>query len=127
MARYADQTIRIADLAENARVLSELEFERCEIEGPAVVVPSGSAFVRCSFGALNDDPESIVLRLSPEEGVKQGVIPLDRCSFTDCQFRKIGVALVNEDVEAFLSTLRPAASLPEATLASPSGGVPVAS
>jgi hypothetical protein len=126
VARYADQTIRIADLAENVRVLSELEFERCEIEGPTVIMPSGCSFVRCSFGVLNDDRASLVWRLSPEMPVMQGVVILDRCSFTDCQFRRIGVALMSEDVDEFLSNLQPASSS-EATPASPAGGMPVAS
>lgn len=126
MARFADQTIRIADLAESARTLSALEFERCEIDGPAVILPSGCAFIRCSFGALTDDPRSLVWKISPDE-TKQGVVVFDRCSFTDCQFRRIGVALLPEDVGEFLSIVRRAVSPREANLASPSDGIPVAS
>jgi len=125
MADYADQTIRLADLAQTAWTLEDLEFERCEILGPAVITPSNCTFLNCSFGVLNDEPASLAWEISPDHPM-QGTIALERCSFTDCKFLRTGVGLLREDIEDFLSGLV-SAQEPPATAASLGSKTPVAS
>ncbi len=110
MADYEDQTVRIADLAADALALEGLEFERCEIVGPAVIIPSGCMFVRCSYGVLDDDPGTLLWPLpSP---IMQGAVLLQGCSFTDCGFRRVGLALAPEDVAAFSDMVEQGAEAP---------------
>ena len=124
MPDYAQQTVRIADLAADTPILQGLEFDHCEIVGPAVVIPSGCTFVRCSYGFLNDDLGTLVWHLPPERPLMQGAVVLHGCSFTDCGFRRVGIALEPEDVPGFLDLIETEAG---PAVQAQGAGTPVAS
>jgi hypothetical protein len=125
MSDYSDQTLRIGDLAESARVLEGLEFAGCEILGPAVIVPLACSFVRCEFGALNGDPVSLIWPIRDGGPMLQGAIVLDRCSFVDCHFGRVGVALIPGAADEFLAAIRPQQA--QEPISASAGGTPVAS
>ncbi|MFI4989916.1 MAG: hypothetical protein ACHQHO_03235 [Solirubrobacterales bacterium] len=102
MADYADQTLRIADLAVDADVLREKSFERCIIVGPAILVPAECRFISCSF---EGDPETLIWEIPPERTRVLGAIRLDRCSFDACQFTRVGLGLAHEAAQEFITAL----------------------
>jgi hypothetical protein len=121
VADYEDQTVRIADLAADTLALEGLEFERCEIVGPAVIVPSGCRFLRCSYGILNEDPQTLFWPLAADRPM-QGAVLLEGCSFTDCEFRRVGLALAPEDIEGFSNRAEQGDDVPATGAGTPVAG-----
>jgi hypothetical protein len=102
VATFEDQTVRIAEVAADTDAIVKMEFERCTILGPAVLIPSGSRFFRCSFAGT---PEDLIWDIDPNRDEALGGIWLENCSFTECAFVRIGFGFVPERAQEFREAL----------------------
>ena len=96
---YRNTTIRIADLAVTEDTLTDLTFENCVIEGPAVI-----AFVNdCSMinTTIAGDPDSVLWVLPPEREYIVGAIGLVRCTIAGCRLQRIGIAVHAQEAEEY--------------------------
>jgi hypothetical protein len=99
---FVDQTVRIADLATgNPPLVASLEFERCQILGPAVIIPLSCNFDGCGFGTPDGSSDSVLWHLPEGRTFMQGAIRVERCSFVETTFRRVGVALPPDAAQAF--------------------------
>ena len=77
-------------LATREMVVRNLTFTQCIVEGPAVMlVVGGCQFEACDFGNPSGDIRNLVLRPASPSAVI-GVIPVQDCTFRNCQFVGIG-------------------------------------
>lgn len=111
MADFEDQIVRITDLATDSDVLERLEFERCTIIGPAVLIPVRSTFVDCSFVGA---PDVLIWEVPQERGSVLGAVRLEDCSFLACRFARIGLGLRPDASDQFRDALTPTETQPSA-------------
>jgi hypothetical protein len=93
MSTYRDQALKVADVVDHrSNLLAGATFERCELQGPAVLLPlQNYVFSVCDF---SEDAFWAVPRGSRVEGV----IGVDNCRFERCTFPGIGILGTPEDL-----------------------------
>ena len=70
-------------------VIQDCVFNDCNIEGPAVIVPTGGVrFDRCDLGRAEGDMGNLLLK--PVGQNVTGAIALANCVFTNCRFVSVG-------------------------------------
>jgi hypothetical protein len=91
---FKDQRIHPFDLVDDAvgDYLDRITFERCEIVGPAVVVPIQTDFEECTWDTFGPNPRDLFWELPSERRAVIGAIALRECRFVHCNFSRIGVA-----------------------------------
>lgn len=88
--RYEDRVVRISELVEVDGLLEGFTFERCHIDGPAIIVPSGHAtLTKCSLGPSLD---AVLWEIPPTRPAVVGAIEARDCVFDGCEFRNVGLA-----------------------------------
>jgi len=90
-------TIRLADLAVINDVISDVTFENCVIEGPAVVALLGNTTM--SDSGLDGDTESVLWVIPDARQYVIGAIALVDCTIVGCSLRRIGLAIPESQVE----------------------------
>jgi hypothetical protein len=90
MEPHEGEVIRIALLAGDDGVIRNSTFERCDIKGPAVIIPQGE----CAFehNRLDGDEEGIFWEIGPDRQTALGAIAVVNCRFTGCHFMNVGIA-----------------------------------
>jgi hypothetical protein len=91
---YHRQAVSLVDLlrsrmARGERVVKDVTFSECRIEGPAVMLVLGCHFEGSDFGNPSGDIRNLILRPASQTAVI-GAIPVDACSFTRCAFVGVG-------------------------------------
>ena len=87
---YRDKVIRPWDVAEQDGSMRELVFEKCHVEGPAVLVPMGCSFISNTFEA---DSSAMFWEIDPStRPVIVGAFHVVNCTFEECRFRNVGFA-----------------------------------
>lgn len=110
---YVNETVRIRDLTgDPPGAVRDSVFFRCQIVGPAVIVPS-SADVDFSGCDFDGTPETS-LWITGERDEPDGAIPVQRCRFISCTFRGIEISGRRVDLErlGFLERSRPVTPQP---------------
>lgn len=87
---YANQTIRIPDLAVTDNVLRGLIFEGCHVMGPAILALIQN--VTMNNSSFEGTADAVIWEV-PEGRTILGVIGLENCEFYGCRFTNIGLAL----------------------------------
>ena len=91
--RFEDSSLRVTELVSPEHpVLVEFTFVRCQILGPAVLVPMGCSFVSCAWDSPGGDWSTLFWDLGEEARVVVGAIALHGCRFENSRFSEIGVA-----------------------------------
>jgi hypothetical protein len=85
-----NQVIRLAELPGDEPRISDMEFEKCHFQGPAVIVPTGCEFSFNTFDAPSED--ALLWEVPPSRTEVVGAILVERCRFTNCRFMGIGIA-----------------------------------
>jgi len=93
---YRDAVIRITELAGEQGVLDGFVFERCDLKGPAVLVPQGSTFANTN---LVGNPDALLWEIPPERPQVIGAILARNCTFEGCTFMNVGFAGSPEFIE----------------------------
>jgi hypothetical protein len=87
-------------------VLTEFEFVRCQLLGPAVLAPLGSTgFSGCTFDSPGGSFSTLFWEIAPGTTQVVGAIALQDCTFTECKFSGIGIAGPASLKEQFLKDL----------------------
>ncbi len=86
---YECAVVRITELVGVDGLLDGFTFLKCHIEGPAVIVLSGSRFIGNDLGASSD---VLLWELPGDRLNKVGVILAQHCVFEECEFRNVGIA-----------------------------------
>lgn len=86
---YRDSVIRVADLAGDRGVLDGFVFERCELKGPAVMIPQGSNLANNN---LMGNADALLWEIPPDRPEVIGAILARNCTFEDCTFVNVGLA-----------------------------------
>jgi hypothetical protein len=89
MADHEGEVIRIALLAGDEGVIQNQSFERCDIKGPAVVLPLESVL---EHNRIDGPPDAVLWEIPPPRTHVIGAIALQNCRFTGCHFMNIGFA-----------------------------------
>jgi len=97
--RYERQVVRIALLAGDNGVVRDTTFERCDIKGPAVVVPLGKTVFEHT--RLDGDEDSILWETRPGRDRVIGAIAFQDCTVTDCRLMNVGIAGPPDVIQAF--------------------------
>lgn len=97
---YRNQAIRLADLTVTEDLLVDLQFEHCEIIGPAVLaILENVTLAGCRFDAPN---ETALLWLIPTgRDVIMGAVGARRVEFFSCKFTRVGLAIPEVNLEDF--------------------------
>jgi hypothetical protein len=100
---YHDQIVRIVELVDGMAipVLSEMTFQRCQIVGPAVILPLGNTQF---LNSRMDHPDEMLWETQPNR-VYVGAIGVDNCVFDDCDFNGIGIAGPPDYVRTFRNAM----------------------
>ena len=86
-------------------VLTEFQFLRCQLLGPAVLAPLGSTeFSGCTFDSPGNF-STLFWEIAPGTTQVVGAIALQDCTFTECKFSGIGIAGPAFLKEQFLNDL----------------------
>jgi hypothetical protein len=88
MATRPDKVIRIVDEVGIESWVKDREFSDAVILGPAVLLPAGG--VKMERVAFAGDANSIFIEIPADKPV-QGVVGLQRVTFTDCLFHDIAI------------------------------------
>src|SRR5215207_970991 len=88
--RYEEQVVRTALFAGDGGVIRDTTFERCDINGPAVMVPIGKTVMEDN--GFDGTADAFLWEIPPERSNVIGVIALENCTFTECHFMNIGIA-----------------------------------
>lgn len=99
---YRGGVVRISAIAGDFGGLEGFVFEGCEIRGPAILVPQGSAFTGSSFMG---DPDAWLWEIPPERTEVVGAILVRDCTFDNCTFVDIGLAGTSEFVHQIKRSL----------------------
>lgn len=95
---FRNTLVRVADLTVVEDFVEGYTFSNCEIVGPAVVAFLGGTVVsHCSF----DSPGQSALfwPIAPSREVVLGAVAFVGCHFSGCSFRRIGLALPEDEIE----------------------------
>lgn len=99
MPKFDGVPIRIADLADATDILDGFEFVNCKITGPAVLaILDRVSLVQNSFDGEFD---SLLWEVAPTRKRIIGAIGIQNCSFTRCDFSRIGLAGPPEFIRSF--------------------------
>jgi len=109
---YEDQGLSIHDLfqrlgAQGAVMIEDHTFNRCMIQGPAVLLALGGVvFDNCDMGPSGGDIRNLLFK---PVGVSKaiGAISIRRCRFVDCAFYAIGFTGTDEFLDSFQDNVRP--------------------
>ena len=90
-------------LADGEAVIKGRTFTNCLLHGPAVFLAvQGVSLNGCNVGHARGDMRNLVLRpVSPTSVV--GAIAFENCTFTDCDFDKIGFTGAESFIQSILS------------------------
>jgi len=97
--RYEQQVVRIALFAGDGRIRGET-FERCDIRGPAVIVPLGKTV--SEHNSFDGTADAVLWEIPPERSRLIGAVALESCTFIRCRFTNIGIAGPGDLIRAFL-------------------------
>jgi hypothetical protein len=90
MADYEGDVVRLALLAGDDGVIRDMSFERCDVKGPAVVVPTGKTVLE--HNRILGNADALFWVIPPERPTVIGAIGLENCRFTGCEFTNVGFA-----------------------------------
>jgi hypothetical protein len=92
------RVVRIADLADERSIVSDVILEDCEIRGPGMLTPIGPLELsHCKFDGTFDS-----LFFEVEEGrTVIGVIGLERVAFRRCDFKNVGFIAAHDFIQKF--------------------------
>jgi hypothetical protein len=92
--RISDERVRLTELMDEevGDYLDRITFGRCEIVGPAIVIPMATDFEQCTWDTFGPNPRDLLWELGPERRAVIGAIALRECRFVHCNFSRIGVA-----------------------------------
>lgn len=94
-----DAVVRVSDLTVVEDVIHDVDFLRCHILGPAVLVPLEAVeIVDTGFGAPG--PEELFWPLSSDRPALMGAVGLLRVSFRGCRLERIGIGVPADQLEA---------------------------
>ncbi|GAA1909521.1 hypothetical protein GCM10009737_08510 [Nocardioides lentus] len=97
---YRNQAVRIADLTVTTVDIVDTVFDNCEVVGPAVLLTLEDVQIsRCNFDA--PDVDALIWPVPRRRTRVTGTVGLYRVSFTECMFRRIGLA-AHEDAAPLL-------------------------
>ena len=93
----------VETMADGQGVISDRTFDNCLLHGPAVFLAlSGVHLDGCNLGYSGGDIRRLVLRpVSPTSVV--GAVPFQDCTFTHCDFDKIGFTGAEDFIQSVLS------------------------
>lgn len=87
---FRDQVIRIGQLVDESGVLSDIRFEGCHIQGPALLIPTAT---KMAYNSSAEGSEHLFWEVpnlgNPPRLV--GFIMVRNCIFEHCTFIKIGM------------------------------------
>lgn len=95
------QDVRLNDLADAEGYISNLLVQDCTVYGPAVVVFGGVNFTGCTF---DPDAESVLWPVQRGRATVTGALMFRNCSFENCRFVGVGLAVPEDDVPGFLAS-----------------------
>lgn len=101
--RYEEQVVRIALFGGGGPIRGRT-FERCDIRGPAVVVPSGKTV--SEYNTFDGSADAVLWEIPPDRSKVIGAIALEDCTFIRCRFANIGIAGPRDVIRAFLGLQR---------------------
>lgn len=103
-----DSRVRISELVDDSigDYLDRFTFERCEIVGPAVVVPIDTEFEQCTWESFGPEPRDQFWELSEERRAVIGALALRECRFLHCNFSRIGIAGTSDYLSGWQVTQR---------------------
>ncbi len=89
---FTGEDVRITDLVTPQRpIVTDVEFVRCRILGPALLLLADVELVGSDFGSL-DAPDSLIWTVPPWQTSQSGAISIDACVFRDCTFEGVAFA-----------------------------------
>ena len=90
MEQFENEVIRPALIAGDEGVIRDMAFERCVIQGPAVLVLVDD--VAMEHNRFDGDKAAIFWEIGPDRPGVIGAIGLEDCRFVGCRFTQIGIA-----------------------------------
>ena len=112
---YTNQRIWLPQLILEASyrreaIIEDRTFIDCTFEGPAVLLPvQGCSFNGCSMGETMGDARNLMLNPMGPSKVT-GAVPFKNCTFTNCQFLRVGFTGSSAFVNDLVSMLQGPAS-----------------
>lgn len=88
-SRYEGETVRLCEQTTDSLELRGLEFVRCRIVGPIVLVPMDCTFTDCSFDTPSLD--ALFWEIPLDRTFVVGAVAAVECTFTDCSFSQVGI------------------------------------
>ena len=104
---FVDEDMALYDLMihhmrTNRVIIDGITFNRCRIEGPAVMlVLEGTRFESTNFGEAAGGTANMVLRPAGNKAI--GAIPVRNCTFIGCEFSMLGFTGNAQVVNSLLS------------------------
>jgi hypothetical protein len=90
-SEYRNQTIRLSDLAVVSDVIEDVTFEKCQLVGPAILVPlDGTEIANCVWDGV---AEGIFWQFPSDRQLLIGAIGLLRCKVYGCRMTRLGLAV----------------------------------
>jgi hypothetical protein len=96
------EVIRLAEVADRNSLIEDMEFDDCELLGPAIVAPLDHVEID---GASFDAPPDALLIEVAEDRLVVGVIGLRRVKIHNCRIRNVGIIGTPASIAEFRSGL----------------------
>lgn len=87
--QFTDTIVRLVDYTDATLELRGLEFNRCRIVGPTVLVPMDCTFDDCSFDSPSVD--ALFWEIPPDRTFVVGAVAAVECTFVGCSFSQVGL------------------------------------
>ena len=101
--RVRRKWVRIAEWGDERNVISNIGFEECIIEGPAVLATTG-------LGNLIDSPTfeepSVPVMVTPPGFTIFGILGMNGCTFRRCSFRRVGLATTADNAAKLRASVK---------------------
>jgi hypothetical protein len=98
------EVVRLAELAAKSSSIEDVEFDDCELLGPAVVAP----LENLTIDGSNFDAPPEALFIEVEDGrYVVGVIALRNVTIRNCRIRNVAILGTRESIAAFRSGFEP--------------------
>jgi hypothetical protein len=99
------KTVKIADWADERNRISNVTFEDCMIEGPAVLATTGPRPSHIDSPTFAES--SLPVMVAPDGYTTFGALGLDGVIFHRCFFRRVGITTTTEVAAKLRASVRP--------------------
>lgn len=94
---YRNQLVRISDLAVTEDVISDVVFENCILDGPAVLLFLGE--ISLVGNTLIGNLDSILWTIQPGRDQVVGAIGMLNVQLVQCRLQRLGIAVLEQEMD----------------------------